>query len=671
MLRFLLALVVGSLSPGAGAARGSPIRKVVDLLKAMQRKVEARSEEAKEIIRKQKCFCEKGTADLQAQIQAAQERIPQLKSQIEASKAEQSQVKQALEQSKNDHEQTVNAMQTAAALREKEASVFAAEDAERQSNIQNLNKAIAALKKGIGAGFLQTRAAETVRRLSTSMDMPSLSRDLLSEFIAMPDAHASSSEEIIGILTQLRENMSREAAESAAEETRKVANHESLTQSQEKEIGALNSARERSLTKHGDLAVRLASLKTDLQDSVNSLDQDQRFLAHLVEECKSKEADAVVFQQMQSEEELAIEETIKLLNKDDVHEVYKKQLSGQGASFLQLAGIGGPTGLAKQRRRAALNVLGWRRRPGGGGGPGIGLLELALRGGKAGFEEVIGMIDSLVALHGKERQDDATRLAWCRAEIRKGRNEVELTSRSLSNLEKSLAEKQDEFATCTQALEALSTGIKELDGKVAEATVTRKREHALSVENLAANNAAVQIIELAQNRLSKFYNAVEATFAQQHVRSDRQGRDAPQAMPEELNLSYSEDHEGKNHVVEMLNHLKSDLSKEIVQIGTEEERAQKDYQTYIKDSTDKRALDSKSIADKEADKAGLESELQTLRDKMSSHTAGREDTKKELVGLHADCDFLLENFDARAQAREEEVDSLRKAKAVLSGADST
>ena len=37
--------------------------------------------------------------------------------------------------------------------------------------------------------------------------------------------------------------------------------------------------------------------------------------------------------------------------------------------------------------------------------------------------------------------------------------------------------------------------------------------------------------------------------------------------------------------------------------------------------------------------------------------------------LHKDCDWLLQNFDLRKDARAGEVDSLKKAKAVLSGAD--
>merc|ERR1711959_146137 len=49
-------------------------------------------------------------------------------------------------------------------------------------------------------------------------------------------------------------------------------------------------------------------------------------------------------------------------------------------------------------------------------------------------------------------------------------------------------------------------GIKDLDKSGAEATETRKEEHADYVEALAANTAAKDLLAFAKNRLNKFYN---------------------------------------------------------------------------------------------------------------------------------------------------------------------
>ena len=45
--------------------------------------------------------------------------------------------------------------------------------------------------------------------------------------------------------------------------------------------------------------------------------------------------------------------------------------------------------------------------------------------------------------------------------------------------------------------------------------------------------------------------------------------------------------------------------------------------------------------------------------------------KNEEADLHKSCDFTIKNFDIRQSARDQEVEALRQAKAILSGAKFT
>merc|ERR1719284_660639 len=87
------------------------------------------------------------------------------------------------------------------------------------------------------------------------------------------------------------------------------------------------------------------------------------------------------------------------------------------------------------------------------------------------------------------------------------------------------------------------------------------------------------------------------------------------------------------------------------------------------DSAKKRATDAKSIEDKESLKA--DTEARVLKDDEEKTATMKEAmaTHEYLAGVHADCDWLLTNFETRKTARAGEVDALTKAKAVLSGAD--
>merc|ERR1712039_846805 len=114
--------------------------------------------------------------------------------------------------------------------------------------------------------------------------------------------------------------------------------------------------------------------------------------------------------------------------------------------------------------------------------------------------------------------------------------------------------------------------------------------------------------------------------------------------------------------------LSKDLEKEMTEATTDEKDAQADYEQLMKDSAAKRTLDSNALAGKGSSKADTEAELQ---DHESEKTAGSKElmaTMAYIKSLHAECDWLLQYFDVRKEARAGEVESLKRAKAVLSGA---
>merc|ERR1719443_178298 len=144
--------------------------------------------------------------------------------------------------------------------------------------------------------------------------------------------------------------------------------------------------------------------------------------------------------------------------------------------------------------------------------------------------------------------------------------------------------------------------------------------------------------------------------------------EAPPPSPE-ANLSYKKSGEESGGVIAMIDLLVADIDKDNQIMEVDEKDGQKDYETFMADSSEKRAQDSKTITDKEGAKAETEDELQTNTDNKKSKQIEAMETAKYIGGLHEECDWLLQNFDARKAARTGEIDALGKAKAVLSGAD--
>merc|ERR1719453_404359 len=138
--------------------------------------------------------------------------------------------------------------------------------------------------------------------------------------------------------------------------------------------------------------------------------------------------------------------------------------------------------------------------------PQAAYILLALLGKKVGFEKIIKLIDDLVETLKQEQEDDDAQKAWCLKELDSAEDKAKELSHKIEDLTTAISEQEDAIKTLTEELAALAKGIKELDAMVAEATETRKAEHAEFVQTSAENNAALQLLEVAKNRLNKFYN---------------------------------------------------------------------------------------------------------------------------------------------------------------------
>merc|ERR1719197_606968 len=89
----------------------------------------------------------------------------------------------------------------------------------------------------------------------------------------------------------------------------------------------------------------------------------------------------------------------------------------------------------------------------------------------------------------------------------------------------------------------------------------------------------------------------------------------------------------------------------------------------MKDSAEKRTTDSKALADKQKGKAELEADLEANSEEKAATSKTLMATLEHIQSLHAECDWLLQYFQVRKEARAGEVESLKTAKSVLSGAD--
>jgi peptidoglycan hydrolase CwlO-like protein len=658
---------------GKVQSAANPIRRVVTMLQSMQKKVTEEGNKEKELYEKFMCYCKNGKGDLEGSIAAGKNKNEQLTASIKETDAALTQTKADLKTAQTDRADAKAAAAKATALREKEAAAYAKESSDLKTNLAALKSATSAIEKGMGGAFLQTSTAAVLKQLSVTMEISSMDREMLTSFLTQGQGETAGyvpqSGQIVGILKEMTDTMEKSLATATAEETSAIKDFDELMAAKTKEINSLTKSIESKMTRIGELGVELVTQKEDLDDTTKSLLEDEAFLKDLDKNCKTKEDEWAVRVKVRAEELLAIADTIKLLNDDDALELFKKTLPTP--ALLQLEANGRSV---KNRALVALKQAGQ-------GDFRLNLIALALKGKKVSFDKVLKMIDDMVALLGEEQTSDDDKKEYCQKALDKTEDDLKELELTVSDLGKAAADLKETIATLASEIDALEDGIKALDKQVAEATEERKEEHADNVETLANDNAAKELIGVAKNRLNKFYNPKlyvappkRELSEEQRITLNMGGTLAPTAAPggiagtgietmftqssrvappppPETFGAYAKKGEESTGVITMLDMMIADLDKEITEIETEEKENQAEYESFMKDSAQKRATDAKSIADKESAKADSEASLIKTEEEKSAKTKEAMATAEYLSQVHGECDWLLTNFEMRKEAR--------------------
>merc|ERR1719440_1316193 len=330
------------------------------------------------------------------------------------------------------------------------------------------------------------------------------------------------------------------------------------------------------------------------------------------------------------------------------------------------------------------------------------LIELQMKAKKVDFSKMLAMINGMVDVLHEEQKDDDTQKTFCDSDIEKSTREKKDTEEAVAASQAFIEETTAESAATAEEITSLGKEIKALDKAVYEATEQRKEEHAEFLVFTQQTNAALQLIEKAKNRLMKFYKpnfykaepktelTEEESIYSLSGRDDMISTAAPELIagtsqtvyaqisshshaapppPPETWGAYQKKEGKSNGVMALMDMLLKELSGDMTDAENEEKTSQKDYERLMSDSQVTRAQNAKSITDKEAAKADMDTPVEETKSKLDSQQTSLANLHQYILQLHASCDFLVENYDLRKAARENELTSLANAKATLSGAN--
>lgn len=693
LLAFLMfSAPVAAIMDTAGLEAKNPIQKVVTMLKEMQAQVQKEGEEDTAAYDKYACWCKTNDAEKTKAIEDAETKIDDLTSAIEEFAALSAKLKTEIEKLEEDIAAATKALETAAAQREKEKAEFEAEAADMKAALSALQEAVAILSKvqlvqkqgnteQAGQMLLQVKSiirsklshykdvmqADLWDFLSTTAldgdqqsfmakkhDFSAVQQDPIPGGGAAAGAKSynSRSGQIFGILSQMMEEFGKDLSEAQKGELRAMISFENLKAAKNQEIDAATDLLNQKTEELAKATTDDANAKEDLEDTKKQMAADQEFLLQLKKDCKIADEEYAARQKVRGDEMIALGEALKILTDDDARDLF-----GKSMSFLQInsATLSKAQVKAQNHARtlAVSRILQTAKHT-----KNFQLATLAVSTQLDKFTKVKEAMDKFMEELKKQQKDEYEKNEFCKKEIDANEDSTKVKTHEKEDLEDKLEDLENDIKKFTVEIDDLKTEVAEMKVSMKRAGEDRKAENQDFQAAVADQRAVVNILNKVLARLEMFYEKKGL------VQTDMDSEQAPPPKPKGYEKSG-----GAGGVMQLIQMIIEDAGREEQDLVMSEQKAQEAYAKFIVETNSCLAACEKSISEKEealstaqGDKAETEAGIMAVTQELTS-------LKDLNIGLHADCDFVMENFEIRQTARKEEMDAIVEAKAILSGAD--
>jgi len=670
----LCALLVGvhALTFDEADAKNRPVSKVITLLKDMLKQLEKEAEEDEEIYDKLACWCETNDKEKTTAIADAEAKIDDLTTKIEELTAASARLNAEIKNLETEVAKNQEALDQATAIREKQLAEFNAEEKDLLESISALKAAVTVLSKHQGGAFLQvlpthiTSVAMTLQQqmqrhatLLKGIISPSQKR-AVAAFIQAPQdyfdakptfkqSYAPQSGEIFGILTQMLETFEANLAQSQKEEAENQKAYEDLKAAKEAEIAAGQEQIDKKTAELADTDEKNARAKEDLEDTKKSLSADEQFLMMLKEKCAMTDKEWEERQKTRQLEMEAVSKALAVLSGDDAHDLFTRTfnpaLAQTGVTF------------TSERREQASKLL--SRVAKKLNSPRLSALAYQVR--LDAFTRVKKAIDDMIAQLMKEKTDEIKHKDFCVDEFNTNQLQTEKKERKKSDLMAKIEDLEMTIKALTQAIDKLKAEIAEMQLQMKRAGEDREKENKEFQTTVADQRETQRLLKAALNVLQDFYGKKAAALLQRR-------RQEPTGPPPPPGFEEYKKNAASGGVMDMIQQIIQDAKAMEAEAIRSEEDAQKAYEDFVKETNASIEAKSKEIVNKSDEKAKAEGELVETKESKEAVMLELEQLSNYNAELHQSCDFVMKNFDVRQTARDEEVEALKQAKAILSGA---
>jgi len=624
---------------------GNPVSKVITLLKDMVEQLEKEGKEDEEVFEAMSCWCETNDKAKTKSIADAEQAIGELTAAIESFTASSSKLTTEIAQLEKEVAENKKALEESTGVRKKEMAEFNAEEKASLQTISSLKGAVGALSKHHDASsFLQTGSAKAAMK-------DQLKKLMLNKLpgTSLLQLSAAPSGQIFGLLKQMKEEFETNLAASQAEETKGQGEYEGVKKGKTEEIAAGVAQID---TKTGELAdtdEKNAESKQTLEETRNSLAADTEFLANLKEQCKNVDAEYEERTKTRQMEIGAVSKATAFLSSDEA-----KDLVARTLGFIQKRSsitAHHHSKVAQALSKAAQKFQDPR------------LSTLAISARLDAFTKVKKSITDMIDQLTKEKEDEIKHKDFCVDEIQTNEAATQAKDQEKNTLEEKIADLATSIETLTKLQASLKAEVGELQVELKRAGEDREKMNSEFQVVVADQRATQKLLAGALNILKSFYE--KGALLQERQASDSQ---APAGPPPPPGFKKAAPNAQSGGVMGMIEMIIADAKAMEADALKAEEDAQIAFETFTNDTNNSIETKTKEGITAAENQAKAESEKVEREQERDGVAEELGDLAGENADLHKSCDYTIKNFDVRQGARDSEIEALKQALSILSGA---
>jgi hypothetical protein len=394
-------------------------------------------------------------------------------------------------------------------------------------------------------------------------------------------------------------------------------------------------------------SMKKAQAEQDIEDTRASLGADEQFLMMLKEKCSMTDKEWQERQRARQEEMGAVSKALAVLSGDDAHDMFSKTLG-----FVQESNV-----VTSSRRDEAAKLLSLTAKR-------LHSPRLAVIAGRVrldAFERVKKAIDGMLVELQKQAQDEIQHKDFCVDELNSNQLQTERKGRDGEDVKAQIADLDSTITQLTQEMNGLKSEIAEDQVQMKRAGEDRVKQNKEFQMTVSDQRETAKLLQTALGVLNDFYNKADSL-----VQTKKQ---EPAGPPPPPGFSGFKKNAGAGGVIGLLQQIIADAKAMEADAIHSEGEAQKAYEGFVKDTNDSIVTKQKDIVNRSKAKATAEGDLVQKKTDEENVQIELEQLSNYNAELHSNCDFLVKNFDLRQEARAEEVEALKQAKAILSGAN--